>query len=295
MRPDKATKMYNVSPPAPSLFDRFAKVIADIPMGKFWTDDYPDERLLIDTEPQRGVRIYYAPFDYVNKAASIAIVGITPGKTQMLAALEEAKRQLAAGADFTASARAAKNHASFSGPMRDRLVEQLDHFRINEYLRLSTCASLFTTHSHLAHFTSSLRYPVFVDKRKKGNPVLCENYTGSSPSIHNQSVLMRYLHSYFAAELRTIPRAVIVPLGAAMHNVCRLLASSGHIDPDRLLLGIEHPSGGSNGNSGYLMYPKPRGNYGMRSSIPFDRIDDNRQGLRDRIERLLSERHDMDE
>jgi hypothetical protein len=80
-------------PPAPSLFDRFAKVIADIPTGKFWIDDYPDERLLIDTEPQLGVRIYYAAFDYVNEAASIAIVGITPGKTQMLAALEEAKWQ----------------------------------------------------------------------------------------------------------------------------------------------------------------------------------------------------------
>jgi hypothetical protein len=37
--------------------------------------------------------IAYAPFDYVNAAADIVIVGITPGRQQMREALLEAKRR----------------------------------------------------------------------------------------------------------------------------------------------------------------------------------------------------------
>ena len=42
--------------------------------------------------------ICYAPFEHLNPEARLVIVGITPGKTQMLNALREARRQLDAGA-----------------------------------------------------------------------------------------------------------------------------------------------------------------------------------------------------
>lgn len=44
-----------------------------------------DERLLIDREG--NLSVYYAPFEYVNPAARVVIVGITPGRTQMRNAL----------------------------------------------------------------------------------------------------------------------------------------------------------------------------------------------------------------
>lgn len=59
--------------------------------------------------------IYYAPFDYTNTQAKVVIVGITPGKTQMVNALNEAHRQLNRGASMEDALRAAKRTASFSG------------------------------------------------------------------------------------------------------------------------------------------------------------------------------------
>ena len=41
---------------------------------------------------------YYAPFDALNPKARVVLVGITPGRTQAVNALAEARRQLLSGA-----------------------------------------------------------------------------------------------------------------------------------------------------------------------------------------------------
>jgi hypothetical protein len=51
--------------------------------------------LLLDRDG--ALSIYYAPFDYINSAAKLVLVGITPGRQQMISALAEAKRQLQLG------------------------------------------------------------------------------------------------------------------------------------------------------------------------------------------------------
>ncbi|WP_341325816.1 hypothetical protein [Methylotuvimicrobium sp. KM2] len=47
-----------------------------------------DPRLLM--EENEGIKIYYAPFEYLNPEARIVLVGITPGPTQMVNANNEA-------------------------------------------------------------------------------------------------------------------------------------------------------------------------------------------------------------
>jgi hypothetical protein len=48
--------------------------------------------LLLDRDGPDSV--YYAPFAYINEDANIVIAGITLGKTQLLNALREARKQL---------------------------------------------------------------------------------------------------------------------------------------------------------------------------------------------------------
>ena len=93
-----------------NLFARFAPTIRDLEFSDL------DDRLLLDRDGP--VSVYYAPFDYINRDAKIVIAGITPGKTQMLNALREARKQLLNGASHEAALESAKRTASFSGAMR---------------------------------------------------------------------------------------------------------------------------------------------------------------------------------
>lgn len=52
--------------------------------------------------------VCYAPFEAINARARVVIVGITPGRTQMINALAEARRQLDRGIAPAEASRAAK-------------------------------------------------------------------------------------------------------------------------------------------------------------------------------------------
>ena len=70
------------------LFEHYISQIRSFPQDEH---RLPDSLLL---KEKGNLKIYYAPFDYLNRDAKIAIVGITPGKTQAVAALGEARRIL---------------------------------------------------------------------------------------------------------------------------------------------------------------------------------------------------------
>ena len=66
---------------APSLFERYADVIAaSSERDEFSRADLlvPEFRLVKD----KSLEIYYAPLDFINTQAKVAVVGITPGWTQ---------------------------------------------------------------------------------------------------------------------------------------------------------------------------------------------------------------------
>lgn len=70
----------------------------------------------------------------------------------------------------------------------------LDHIGVHTLLDIDSCARLFDTHRHLVHYTSALRYPVFVDGL---------NYSGS-PAMLSRSSLRRQVETHLAEEIRVL-------------------------------------------------------------------------------------------
>lgn len=182
---------------------------------------------------ERHVEMVYAPFDYVNRDARLAIVGMTPGRQQAANALRAAHFALNQGRSDSEAARDAKVFASFSGAMRDNLVRMLDRIGVARHLGLPSTASLWNGASDLVHFTSALRYPVFVDGA---------NWSGQ-PDMVRTPRLRAWLERYTGVELATMPKALLVPLGPKVAGALHHLADQGIIDAGRILDGLPHPSG----------------------------------------------------
>src|SRR5215217_2021844 len=79
-----------------NLFETFAPYIRALPDRQRLTKD----DLLTPTfrrYQEEGLEVYYAPFDYVNRDAKVAVVGITPGWAQKEIAYRSARDDLHAG------------------------------------------------------------------------------------------------------------------------------------------------------------------------------------------------------
>src|SRR5688500_832747 len=167
-----------------SMFARFSPVIRSLSEPAL-VQDVPDRRLLLAEEG--GVHVYYAPFDWTNPAARVVVVGLTPGRTQMVNGLREARNQLVAGADDEAACRAAKKTAGFSGAMRPNLVALLDRIGVQKWLGIGSSAQLFAGSADLVQTTSILRFPVFVN---------AQNYSGTPDPLGN-ALLRRFVLEHF--------------------------------------------------------------------------------------------------
>jgi hypothetical protein len=211
-------------------------------------------RLLMAQE--NSLSISYAPFDYIQRGARLAIVGITPGAQQARNALLEARRQLIAGNDQPAVLKAAKMFASFSGPMRNNLVAMLDHVGLNRWMGVLSTAESWNSRPDLVHFASALRYPVFVGG---------ENYSGA-PSMIATPVLREALIRNLGEEVAALPDAVWVPLGSKATEGIGLLIKLGLLSADRVLLGLPHPSGANAERIAYFLGRKDRASLSIKTS-----------------------------
>lgn len=243
-----------------SRFEEFAPVLKNLP-STFALDQPMPKALHLESEG--SLSIFYAPFDHVSETARIVLVGITPGRAQAIAALTSARERLRSGASLTDAAAYAKNAASFAGPMRANLVSMLDHIGVAALLGLSTTGSLWSSHSHLVHFTSAVRYPVF-DAGK--------NYSGAG--LTRQGVLRRQLDRYFIAECNMLPDALFVPLGPAALSACEYAQSAGALRDSQLLRGLPHPSGANAERIAYFLGRKARG--ALSGKTQPDAIDEGR-------------------
>lgn len=214
-------------------------------LNEFWTaieslplsSSYRREDLLIDRfrlEREGDLEVFYAPFDFVNSKARLALVGVTPGWTQMNASFVEARAGINELQTHEQILRRVKRDAAFSGSLRVNLVEMLDGVGLPNALGLSSVASLFSEEQdHLLHSTSAVRYPVF----KTG-----KNYAGSSPRIADSPLLIGYLE-VLATELEMVDEAIVVPLGRSVETALRILIDEHKIDESRCLFDFPHPSG----------------------------------------------------
>jgi hypothetical protein len=219
--------------PLSPLFEQYADLIAALPeRSKFSRTELliPQFRLFEDT----GLEIYYAPFDFVNMQAKVAIVGITPGWTQMEIAFRQARAALRNGLTATEASQKAKVEASFAGAMRNNLITMLNEIHLSDALGMKSCENLFSDCSQSLHPTSAIRYPAFVSGR---------NYTGHTPDLLSNPVLARFIDEMLAPELSSIPDALVIPLGKCVDTVLQHLIKVGVLDAKRCLLGFPHPSG----------------------------------------------------
>lgn len=228
------------------LFEKFAPVIRSLSIAELAGAPSLFEKLLLAQE--RNLEVCYAPFEHVNPAARVVIVGITPGKTQMLNAVKEARRQLDMGATAFEVLKAAKQTGAFSGTMRPNLVGLLDSIGLNRWLGIASCNALFGSANHLVQTASVLRNPVFV----RG-----ENYNGM-PNMTKHPLLQKQLMSQFGDDIKAWPQAVFVPLGDKVAEALEYLAGCGLLDRNRILDGLPHPSGANAERIAYFLGKKNR-------------------------------------
>ena len=205
--------------------ERLRLLEADLPQSSWpppgWSL-YRDERR----------KIVYAPFDWTNEEARVALIGITPGRHQGWAASIEAAAALRGGASADDALRRAKRVGSFSGPMRRNLVTMLNEIGLAEILGIESCDDLFGSADHLALHTSALAFPVFVN-----------GHNNAGAKITHDPVFLALIRQVLAAQLLQARAALIVPLGNAAAEAVGVLIADGVVDPARCLLGFPHPSG----------------------------------------------------
>jgi len=217
----------------PPCFESFADAIRGLPhLDRLQKADLLVEQFRVFKDER--IEICYAPFDFVNIRAKVAIVGITPGWTQMEIAFRQASAVLHKGGTATEASQRAKEEASFAGAMRNNLVKMLDEIGLQDVIGIESCHELFGTSRHLVHTTSAVRHPVFIHG---------QNYAGHSPDLLSHPVLRRYVEEVLASELTATLNSLVVPLGRCVDNVLQHLIQIGALSERRCLLGFPHPSG----------------------------------------------------
>ncbi|HWR75625.1 MAG TPA: hypothetical protein VN283_00270 [Thiobacillus sp.] len=183
--------------------------------------------------------IYYAPFEHQNAAPKVALIGITPGHTQAVKALQAAQAALRRGDSDEKCLVAAKIHASFGGDMRNDLVDMLDTLGINALIGEDTTGNLWTEAGYTkGQFCSMLQYPTFQGS-KNFNAV---------PSTR-KSEAFREMLERAAETLNNLPReSVVLPLGKTVTKALVKLRKEGLLKRNLLEVAgepicVPHPSG----------------------------------------------------
>lgn len=182
-----------------NLIERFAPIIRSLSDAELAGTPSLHNKLRLAQDGE--VEVCYCPFEYINPQAHLVLVGITPGQTQWLNALGEARYQLQLGSDDPRVLQAAKRAGAFSGAMRSGLIDLLDSIGIHQWLGIAGCDELFGRSSHLVQTTSVLRNPVFVAGA---------NYNGT-PNMLRHPLLREQLMTHFVEEVRALPKRCSYP------------------------------------------------------------------------------------
>lgn len=256
-----------------SLFDQYANTIRNLSAAELAGGGDLDKKMLLAREG--ALSVCYSPFEFVNSMAKVVVVGITPGRQQMVNAIKEARRQLDNGADAIKTLISAKQTGAFSGPMRNNLVSVLDAVGIHDWLGITSTSGLFGSASNLVHTTSVLRNPVFVNGKN--------NYNGK-PAIAKTPFLLDQLMNGLGRDVAQLQNAVFVPMGPVAEGGLQLLASKGLIRGERIIGGLPHPSPANSERILYFSGQKVRSALSVKTNP--DKLDMARDVARRRISGL---------
>lgn len=249
------------------LFQSFSRAIRQGDSVGFSGFPLPEDLLMRN---ESNISMYYAPFDYVNPDARLVIVGITPGLRQAKSALMCAASAMAQGASIKDVLVTAKSAASFGGPMRNHLVSMMDNIGLNDLLGLQTTALLFGGASHLAQFTSVLRYPVFVGGK---------NYNGT-PNVFSTHFLRDNL-SYFLSEIPLLKNSIFLPVGKIPADVLRSVVETELLSESNVLFGLPHPSPNNIERITYFLGKKSRHSLSCKTNASI--IDAARNSISEKL------------
>lgn len=249
-----------------ALFKRYADAIRGFG-GSSLTDSL---KIAVDGR----LTVYYAPFDWVNPNARIVLVGITPGRTQAINALNEAKRQLEHGATEQEALIRAKQTAAFSGSMRKNLIAMLERVELPAALGVADGEALFTTSSHLVQTISVLPFPVLIDGKDYKD----------QPPILRTSLLKSQMFEHFVPVARALSGATFLPLGTVPNATLTWLVDNGHLNATQVLSGMPHPSNASRERVDYFVGRKLRS--ALSSKTNATKLDAALANLRSGVARL---------
>lgn len=162
--------------------------------------------------------------------------------------MAEAQRAALEGATVEEVLRRARSTGAFSGAMRSNLAALLDSVGLHRWLGLPTSSDLFGANSGLLQTSSVLQFPVFLDGG---------NYNGS-PDPTKHPLLREMVLQHFGQMCAQLSGAVFIPLGPVPTKVLAWLATQGAISPDRLVVGLPHPSGANAERISYFLGKKLR-------------------------------------
>ena len=255
-------------------FDRFAPVIRSLSAAELSGKKVASLTDRLTLARDGGLRVCYAPFEFINPCVKLVIVGITPGLTQMCNALTEARKQLDRGSDTASVLIASKRAAGFSGTMRPNLISLLNCVGIHRWLGIDSCDALFGSSAHLLQTASVLRNPVFVDGK---------NYNGT-PDMTRHPLLREQLLSCFGEDVRSFTTAAFVPLGDKVAKALHFLADNRRLEHAQILEGLPHPSGANAERIAFFLGRKSRAELSPKTNP--DKIEQARDQLSRRIAAL---------
>lgn len=251
------------------LFTRFAPIMKSLTSAEMAGGTAFYEKLRLARHDD--IEVCYAPFEYLNPQARVVIVGITPGRTQMLTAVKEARRHIDHGSDASTTLQAAKRSAGFSGAIRPNLVGLLDSVGLQRWLGIPSCDALFGTAAHLMQTASVLRNPVFVGGK---------NYNGA-PNMTRNPLLREQLQTHFGEDVRAFQKAIFIPLGDKVTEALHFLADQGRLERDRVLDGLPHPSGANAERIAYFMGKKSKSALSVKTDPA--KLDKARENIVQRV------------
>ena len=192
----------------------------------------------LGTSDPDDIEIFWAPFDYVNRDANLVIVGVTPGPNQALLSFRAMQKTAATGSDPQAELEKIKAESSFRGDViESNLKSLLEHSGLAERAGIQNIDGLWTSEAFKVHFTSTVRYPTFINSQLFNNQI----------DLLRHSELRKYIESYLAEELASVRAdAAIVALGQKGPRLVRHAAKVAGIDPRRVVA-LPHPSGSATG------------------------------------------------
>jgi hypothetical protein len=188
--------------------------------------------------------LQYVPFEHVNRSARLAIVGITPGTTQIALSYDALCNAFATGLDRDQALASAKAAGAFGGSMRGRLNQMIHKFRVHETVGVQTAEDIWEPNERILHSTSVVPHAAFKNGRM---------FNGSFAEVLRTPLLRASFEMDLLSTLPLLPSDTrFVAVGRTPWEALTWCIENGHLRRDQVLGAFPHPSGNAGSQVDYF-------------------------------------------